>query len=610
MGYPQSLTDPSYHRQILILTYPLIGNYGIPDVTKRDENNLLSWVESEKVWVSGLVVSEYSEHHSHWSATKSLSDWLSQHNVPGIEGVDTRLLTQKVREKGTLLGLIRDHPKGTDEEITFSNPNKFNLVEEVSTNKIIEYGPRSGYLTSVLGSSDPKVAVIDVGVKTNQIRCLVENGLAVDVLPWNAPFAELAEKYDGIFISNGPGDPAMCTPVIQNLKSLIESDKDLPIFGICLGHQLLARAAGFSTVKMKYGNRGHNLPCRFMKTERCFVTSQNHGFAVCNEDIKDPWVSLFENQNDGSNEGLSHLEKAIFSVQFHPEHRAGPEDMKFLFDIFAKKVIAYKKRDREVLAKSIPDEIADHLNTKTDVQKHDLPKKVLILGSGGLSIGQAGEFDYSGSQAIKALKEEKIQTILINPNIATVQTNPILADKIYFLPITYEYVVEVIKWERPDGIFLMFGGQTALNCGIKLESKGIFKDFNIRVLGTPIKSIKNSEDREKFAQVVKNVGAETVESQAVKSWSEAKAFADKVKYPVLVRAAYALGGLGSGFATNERELKTLVDQCFVHSKQVFLDKSLKGWKEVEYEVVRDIYDNCVTVCNMEVGLLANVAIYD
>ena len=226
-------------------------------------------------------------------------------------------------------------------------------------------------------------------------------------------------------------------------------------------------------------------------------------------------------------------------------------------------------------------------------------KKVLLLGSGALKIGEAGEFDYSGSQALKALKEEGIETVLINPNIATIQTSENIADKVYFLPVTPDFVEQVIEKERPEGIMLAFGGQTALNCGVKLFQNGILEKYNVRVLGTPVQAIIDTEDREKFVVKLDEIDVKTIKSEAVTTVCDAKRVAQELGYPIIIRAAYTLGGLGSGFCDNEAELDVLATKAFTYSPQILVEKSLKGWKEVEYEVVRDGYDNCITVCNME-----------
>jgi carbamoyl-phosphate synthase large subunit len=226
-------------------------------------------------------------------------------------------------------------------------------------------------------------------------------------------------------------------------------------------------------------------------------------------------------------------------------------------------------------------------------------KKVLVLGSGALKIGEAGEFDYSGSQALKALSEEGVETILINPNIATVQTSEGVADKIYFLPVTPYFVEKVIERENPDGILLAFGGQTALNCGVELYKSGIFEKYSVKVLGTPVQAIMDTEDRDLFVKKLNQIDVKTIKSYAVSTTNEALEAAEKLGYPVIVRAAYALGGLGSGFCNNEKELKELSVKALNYSDQLLIEKSLKGWKEIEYEVVRDRFDNCITVCNME-----------
>ncbi|KAK9731180.1 Carbamoyl-phosphate synthase small chain, CPSase domain [Popillia japonica] len=598
VGYPESLTDPSYHAQILVLTYPIIGNYGVPG-SQADEHGLPYWFESERIWTAGLVVGEYCDYPSHWRNVKSLSQWMEEQDIPGICGIDTRALTKKIREKGTILGKIIFNLPANLQNEKFSDPNERNLVEEVSTKETKTYNP----------SGTPRICAIDCGLKYNQLRCLLRRGARIDVVPWNHTINH--DEYDGLFLSNGPGDPVMCEKTILNIRNAINADVIKPIFGICLGHQLLSVAAGCKTYKMKYGNRGHNQPCIHNGTGRCYMTSQNHGFAVSSKNLPTNWnglfsnandmissgaYGLFSNANDMSNEGILHENLPFFSVQFHPEHTAGPQDLELLFDIFLQSVKLYRS--------GIKANIKELLHTALEYKDareplKDVPRKVLIIGSGGLSIGQAGEFDYSGSQAIKALKEENIQTVLINPNIATVQTSKGLADKVYFLPLVPEYVEQVIKAERPGGILLTFGGQTALNCGVELQKAGVFEKYNVNILGTPIEAIIDTEDRKVFSERIAKIGEKVAPSLAAFSVQEALDAAEKLGYPVMARAAFSLGGLGSGFADNKEELKLLANQALAHSSQLIIDKSLKGWKEVEYEVVRDAYDNCITVCNME-----------
>ncbi len=386
----------------------------------------------------------------------------------------------------------------------------------------------------------------------------------------------------------------MVKETIANLTRTLEAAK-VPVFGICLGHQLLALASGAKTSKMKYGNRGMNLPCTSSTSGRCYITSQNHGYQVDVETLKPGWEELFQNANDGSNEGIwmGKEGKPYFSVQFHPESAPGPRDTEFLFDVFIKSMV-----DCATAGKLVPIVMpGGDLAVNAAKYPREEVKKVLVLGSGGLSIGQAGEFDYSGSQAIKALKEEGIYTVLVNPNIATIQTSKGLADKVYFLPVTPEFVLKIIKHEKPDGIYVTFGGQTALNVGIKLKDE--FAKLGVRVLGTPIDTIITTEDREMFANAMAEIGEKCADSSTAVSVDEAIAAARRIGFPVIVRAAYALGGLGSGFAQDEDQLAELCGRAFATSPQVLVERSMKGWKEIEYEVVRDCRDNCITVCNME-----------
>ena len=577
VGYPESLTDPSYAGQLLAITFPLVGNYGVPnDII---QNGLSTFYESEKIQVTALIISDFSFEYSHWNASKSLSEWLIENEVPGIFGVDTRELTKLVREKGTMRGKLV-FPDG--EDIEFINPDDENQVAKVSCKDVINYG-----------TGKNRILLVDCGVKHNIIRSLLKRDTTVIRVPWDYNFNQI--EFDGLFISNGPGDPEYAQETVKHIQTAMQNNK--PIFGICMGNQLLSVAGGATTYKLKYGHRSHNQPVQLAGTHRAFITTQNHGFAVDNSTLGSDWEPLFVNMNDGTNEGVRHKTKPWFSAQFHPEAASGPTDTEFLFDVFLKTIDRFDKPVTEM----IEDELSLRLVSKQEykgAEKGEI-KKVLVLGSGALKIGEAGEFDYSGSQALKALKEEGIQTVLINPNIATVQTSEGIADKVYFLPVTPDFVERVIEKELPDGVFLSFGGQTALNCGVALYKDKIFEKYGVRVLGTPVQSIINTEDREIFNSKLSEINVKFIKSEAVTNHDDAIRAANELGYPVIVRAAYALGGLGSGFCDNDEELKLLVDKAFSYSPQVLVEKSLKGWKEIEYEVVRDRYDNCITVCNME-----------
>ncbi len=321
-GYPESLTDPSYTGQILVSTYPMIGNYGVP--FGESEEGIHKFYESHKVHISGLIIADYSFEFSHWNAEKSLSDWLREYDVPGIFDVDTRALTKILREKGSMLGKI----EFGDEVIDFYDPNMENLVARVSCTQ-----------REVYGNGGPRVVLVDCGVKNNIMRCLLKRGATVIRVPWDYDFSN--EDYDGVFISNGPGDPAMCSETVQNIRKIITDDK--PVMGICLGNQLLARAAGADTYKLKYGHRSHNQPVLLQGTDRCFITSQNHGYAVATETLPTDWEPLFTNVNDNTNEGIRHKIKPFFSTQFHPEASSGPTDTEFLFDDFIQSIKVYKQ---------------------------------------------------------------------------------------------------------------------------------------------------------------------------------------------------------------------------------------------------------------------------
>lgn len=321
-GYPESLTDPSYKGQILVLTYPLIGNYGVPGSTVFKK--LSREFESDKVHISGLIVAGYTAEYSHWNALESLSEWLAYQGVPGVMGVDTRALTKILRERGTMLGkLVQESPDETE----WYDPNRENLVAQVSVSARQHYP-----------GGDVNLIMVDCGVKNNIIRCLLDLGASITRVPWDDDFT--GDNYDGVVISNGPGDPVQCQATIGYLKQILKQDK--PVFGVCLGNQLLALAGGASTYKLKYGHRGYNQPVLRVGTNRAYITSQNHGFAVDDDTLGPDWEPFFINLNDQTNEGIRHRTKPFFSTQFHPEAAGGPTDTRFLFENFVNTVRAFK----------------------------------------------------------------------------------------------------------------------------------------------------------------------------------------------------------------------------------------------------------------------------
>lgn len=333
VGYPESLTDPSYRGQILVFTQPLIGNYGVPSAEK-DPNGLLKYFESPHLQAAGVVVADVAEQYSHWTAVESLGEWCAREGVPAISGVDTRAIVTYLREQGSSLAKITvGEEYDANEDEAFTDPEQIHLVRQVSTKQPFH-----------ISAADPHshVAVLDCGVKENILRSLVNRGASVTVFPFDYPIHKVAHHFDGVFISNGPGDPTHCQDTVFHLQRLMESSQ-IPIFGICLGHQLLALAAGARTIKLKYGNRAHNIPALDLSTGRCHITSQNHGYAVDASTLPSEWKPYFVNLNDQSNEGMIHKSRPIFSTQFHPEAKGGPLDSSYLFDIYLDSVQKYKK---------------------------------------------------------------------------------------------------------------------------------------------------------------------------------------------------------------------------------------------------------------------------
>jgi carbamoyl-phosphate synthase small subunit len=314
VGYPETLTDPSYRGQILVLTYPLVGNYGVPGSDL--ENGMPKYFESDRIQIQGLLVTDYSDDYSHWNAKKSLGQWLSENDIPALTGIDTRTLTKKLRSQGTMLGrIVFDDEK----DVVLEDPNKRNLVSEVSIKEPKEYTKGS-----------KRIILIDCGVKNNIIQSFLRRDITVIRVPWNYDFTKI--KANGILISNGPGDPKMCPESVENVRRVM--GLNLPMLGICLGSQILGLAAGADTFKLKYGHRSQNQPCAETGTRRCYITSQNHGYAVNTKTLTEDWREWFYNDNDGTNEGILHISKPFFGAQFHPEASPGPDDSEFIFDMF------------------------------------------------------------------------------------------------------------------------------------------------------------------------------------------------------------------------------------------------------------------------------------
>ena len=338
VGYPESMTDPSYRGQILVFTQPLIGNYGIPSAA-RDEYGLLKYFESPNIQACGIVVADVALQYSHWTAVESLAEWCAREGVPAISGVDTRAIVTYLREQGSSLGKITiGEEYDADEDEAYEDPASINLVKKVSTKSPFHVPSPNG---------TAHIALIDCGVKENIMRSIISRGASVTCLPFDYPIHKSAHHFDGVFISNGPGDPTHCRSTSDNLRKLMNSSQ-IPIMGICLGHQLLAIAAGAQTTKMKYGNRAHNIPALDLSTGKCHITSQNHGYAVDPTTLPDTFKEYFTNLNDGSNEGLIHKSRPIFSTQFHPEAKGGPLDSSYLFDAYLRSVKQYKET-QEVL---------------------------------------------------------------------------------------------------------------------------------------------------------------------------------------------------------------------------------------------------------------------
>ena len=585
-GYQEVLTDPSYAGQMVCMTYPLQGNYGVRDAD----------AESARPWARALIVRWACPAPSHHSSEASLDQYLRRWNVPAITEIDTRALTRHIRINGAQRAVLVHEPAAPtqarlDELVAAAKRvtplAEQDLVAETSRTKQEEWlEPLPPELRTRRRSDGAGllVAVVDYGVKTNILRSLRERGCRVVVMPHTATWADVqASGADGLVLSNGPGDPAVLDGPVELARAALGR---IPMFGICLGHQIMGRAAGATTSRLPYGHHGANHPVKDADTGRVHITSQNHEFQVDAASIPagDFYVSQ-RNLNDSSVEGLGHRRLPAFSVQYHPEGCPGPQDNQHLYDRFIDMV-----RSGAPVAKAV-----------AGMKEQPRPRKVLILGSGPIVIGQAAEFDYAGTQACKALREEGIETVLVNSNPATIMTDEDVADRVYLEPLTVEAVERIIAREQPDALLPTLGGQTGLNLATDLANAGVLERHHVRLLGATIDTIRKAEDRQAFKQMLEEIGEPVPISRVCESMEEVRDFAFANGLPLVIRPAYTLGGTGGGFVTTEADLERVAVRGLAASPihQVLIERSLWGWKEIEYEVMRDGADTCITVCNME-----------
>jgi carbamoyl-phosphate synthase large subunit len=577
-GYQEVLSDPSYAGQMVVMTYPLIGNYGAtPD-----------FMESGRPWVRALITRQLSTYQQHWRSHQSLAEWLDGYGVPIMTGCDTRRLARHLRGTGAqraIIGPIHELPTLRERVQRVTRLEEQDLVRQVSEgfSDLVETLDPALNARSLRQWSGLKVVVVDYGVKRNILRSLRSRGVEVDVLPHDSDVDMiLARRPDAVVLSNGPGDPSQLHSAVAMTRQLI---RRLPVLGICLGHQLIGQAAGARTARLRFGHHGGNHPVLDLRTGRVTMTSQNHEFEVDADSL--PASSGFRvshrNLHDGSVEGLVHDHLPVRSVQFHPEGGAGPQDNQVIFDEFLDLVSGIQ---------SAP------VTVREPVRR---PTSVLVIGSGPIVIGQAAEFDYAGTQACKALREEGVRTILVNSNPATIMTDEGIADRVYIEPLTVDAITAIIERERPDGLLPTLGGQTGLNLAVALADAGVLERCQVRVLGTPLGAIREAEDREAFKAVLLRIGEPVPDSCTVTTIEGARDFAASIGFPLVVRPAYTLGGTGGGMAGSPLELEAVVRDGLAASpiRQVLVERSLAGWKEIEYEVMRDANDTCIAVCNME-----------
>jgi len=587
-GYQEILTDPSYAGQMLCMTYPLQGNYGVRAAD----------AESARPWARAFIVRWHSERPSHHSSEATLHEYLAANGIPGISDIDTRALTRHLRANGALRAVVSHEAEPPDADrlrelarlARHVKPlEEQDLVAEVSRRQVEEWTealpPELRHGGRYADGRGLTIAVVDYGVKNNMLRSLCERGCRVLVLPHTATLHDvLGVEADGLLLSNGPGDPAVLQSPVELARQAVGR---LPVFGICLGHQLLGQAIGGTTSRLPFGHHGANHPVKDLETGYTHITSQNHEFQVDRASLPegDFFVSQV-NLNDGSVEGLGNRRLPVFSVQYHPEGAPGPTDNHPHFDRFLEMVRA-KRPALHAVGGGAPAPAR--------------PRKVLIIGSGPIVIGQAAEFDYAGTQACKALREEGVETVLVNSNPATIMTDEEVADRVYIEPLTAESVEKIIARERPDALLPTLGGQTGLNLAMELAEAGVLERHGVRLLGADRETIRKAEDRQAFKEMLQAIGEPVPPSAVCSQLDEVLAFAGQIGLPLVIRPAYTLGGTGGGFVRTRDDLEKVARGGLAASPihQVLVERSLWGWKEIEYEVMRDAGDTCITVCNME-----------